>query len=464
MNITKPYPLRISLLALALSLSACNDQTTQQSDASQTSKSLAETLQDEDQQAALYDQADSLWYLENERAKRLAAGETTAENFIQNSPNTLQSRRTVGDYSFTPAAVPPVSRAGQLLNLPDPGATPRFAVNGLQWPANVGDLSISMWSKDKVAAFSLTIDDNHVQDHPFWYEMAAQYGWKWTWFLIANQVGWSSADHWGNWQKALDQGHDIQSHTETHLCDALFYNTREYRQPQVEIENNLATAKVRTLAYPFGITSDKKGSPCEPVISDRTKNSRVEAAKYYLAARDVYGALSSPAKLDYMKVPSVSAARNFLNAQAPWAYFDSVFNPSSTNYRTWYVVHYHNVPTDAAKNEVRQVLAHLKEVEDKVWVGTFTQVAKYGQEYATAKIVNLQKTANSLRFELKDQMNDAWFDEPLTLKLRLPDAWSGSLSIQQNAISRDVRTIQSQGGTYALFEVVPDRGVVNITY
>lgn len=452
--------LQVSCVALALSLSACNDQTAPVTQAGQT-QTLAQTLEEEDRLAALYDQADSLWYLENERAKRLAEGEAAPENTLLNTP---QSKREVGDYSFIQPPVPPVSKPGQLLNLPDPGATPRFTVTGLQWPTNVGDLSISMWAKDKIAAFSLTIDDNHVQDHAFWYEMSEQYGWKWTWFLIANQIGWSSADHWGHWQKAVDKGHEAQSHGQTHLCDALFYTFREYRQSQVEIERSLANAKVRTLAYPFGINTDKRGSPCEPLTSERTKNSRAEAAKYFLAVRDVYGALTNPAKIDYLKVPSVSSSRNFLNPQAPWAYFDSVFNPASANYRTWYVVHYHNVPNDTVKNEVRQVLAHLKEVEDKVWIAPFTQVAQYGQEYATAQLTNIQRTANSVSFQLKDQMNDAWFDQPLTLKMRLPDAWNGNLSVQQNSVSRAARTVVNQGKTYALFEVIPDRGLVTVTY
>lgn len=459
MNLRKAG-LQVSYMALALSLTACNDPSIPATQAGQP-QTLTQTLEEEDRQAALYDQADSLWYLENERAKRLAEGEAVPENII---PSTSQSKRAVGDYSFTQPPVPPVSKAGQLLNLPDPGASPRFTVTGLQWPANVGDLSISMWAKDKIAAFSLTIDDNHVQDHAFWYEMSEQYGWNWTWFLIANQIGWSSADHWGHWQKAVDKGHEVQSHGQTHLCDALFYTFREYRQSQVEIERSLANAKVRTLAYPFGINTDKRGSPCEPLTSDRTKNSRAEAAKYFLAVRDVYGALTNPAKIDYLKVPSVSSSRNFLNPQAPWAYFDSVFNPASANYRTWYVVHYHNVPNDTAKNEVRQVLAHLKEVEDKVWIAPFTQVAQYGQEYATAQLTNVQRTANSVSFQLKDQMNDTWFDQPLTLKMRLPDAWNGSLSVQQNSVSRTARTVVNQGKTYALFELVPDRGLVTVTY
>lgn len=110
------------------------------------------------------------------------------------------------------------------------------------------------------------------------------------------------------------------------------------------------------------------------------------------------------------------------------------------------------------------MLAHLKEVEDKVWVAPFTQVAKYGQEYASAKLVNIQQGANRLSFELKDQMNDTWFNEPLTLKLRLPDGWNGTLTVQQNAANREVRTVVNQDKTYAVFEVIPDRGVVTVTY
>lgn len=141
----KQGSLPISLLALALSLSACHDESTSQTQATQK-QTLAQTLEAEDQQAALYDQADSLWYLENERAKRLASSESAQDTLI---PSTPLPKREVGDYSFTSPPVPPVSKPGQLLNLPDPGNTARFTVKGLQWPTNVGDLSISMWPKIK---------------------------------------------------------------------------------------------------------------------------------------------------------------------------------------------------------------------------------------------------------------------------------------------------------------------------
>ena len=372
--------------------------------------------------------------------------------------------RTSGDYSFEAPPPSPVSRAGQLLNLPAV-TSPRFTVTDRDWPSTTNTPSIAMWSQDKMAAFSLTIDDNHVKDHPFWYEMADLNGWKWTWFIIANQVGWGSHDHWGNWQEALDKGHDIQTHTYSHLCDAIFYTYREYRQSQAVINKNLDGAKVVTMAYPFGINTNKNGSPCAPLDTERTANDRDEAAKHFLAVRDVYGALSHPARIDYLKVPSVSSARNFFDETRPWAYFDSVLDASSANWRTWYSAHYHGLYTDAEKDDVRNVLAHIKSNEADVWVGTFTEVAKYAQEYATAKLSNIQTTANRVTFEIKDEMNDDWFDEPLTVKIRLPDSWDESfVTATQAGVATAASSIEHEGTHYALIDAVPDKGTVVVEF
>lgn len=461
---TRLTPLTLALLLAGLG--GCGDQSGSDAVATGSAGRDMDAIQQaEERQAAIYDEADSLWQLEEQHAAQReadAATEPTGVHPVQVAPRYAQ--RMTGDYSFEEPPNLPVSRAGQLLNLPAPGATARFTVTDRQWPATTGALSIALWPDDKLAAFSLSIDDNHVQDHAFWYEMAEQYGWKWTWFVIANQVGWSSTDHWGHWQRAIDKGHDIQDHTYSHLCDALFYTSREYRQAQVVISQNLDGAKVVTMAYPFGVNTNKAGSPCEPLTTERTANSRSEAAKQFLAVRDVYGALTSPAKIDYLQVPSISAARNFFNPQASWAYFDSVLDPTSKSFRTWYSAHYHNVPNDTAKNEVRAVLAHLKTRENDVWVGTFTAVAQYAQEYASARLVSPKVTANSVQFELKDDMYDAWFDQPLTVKVRLPTGWAGTASATQGGIERAVTIRSYQGNPYALIAAVPDRGVVRLLF
>ncbi|HPE62265.1 MAG TPA: polysaccharide deacetylase family protein [Thiolinea sp.] len=442
----------------ALLLTGC-DETGNDQPATDTQ---ASALQQEAREAALYDEVDSLNYLSDQAAKR--SQQTEAEALEEwRSPQALSARSALrtGEYDFTPPPAPPISRPGQLLNLPAV-TRPRFTVTDRQWPA-AGEVSIAMWSQDKLSAFSLSIDDNHVQDHAFWFEMGERYGWKWTWFVIANQVGWGAHDHWGHWQQVQDKGHDVQTHTYSHLCDALFYTYREYRQSQVVIDQNVEGARVVTMGYPFGSGTNKAGSPCAPLTSARTQNDRTLAAKYFLAARDVYGALTNPASIDFLSVPSVSSARNFLNAAAPWAYFDATLDPDSGNWRSWYSAHFHGLYAQTDKDYVIQILDHLKDREADVWVGSFTAVARYAQEFATARIVNLQQNAGSTRFEVRDDMNDSWFDEPLTLKLRLP-AGKTTASATQQGMAIPASVVMQAGMAYALVDAKPDQGVVVINY
>jgi hypothetical protein len=460
-KLTRTSKRSIALMLSAILLAACNGSSDTGSNPANNQTSNADKLQRADTNAALQDAADSMWELENLND---AAQEPSNDSKEVQLNRLARASDSTLNYTYIPAPQPPVSRAGQLLNLPDPKNIARFNVTDRKWGTAVGEVSISMWHQDKLAAFSLSIDDNHVKDHPFWFDLAEQYGWQWTWFLITNQIGWGSHDHWGHWQKALDKKHDIQSHTYSHLCDALFYTYREYRQSQAVINQNLKHAKVMTMAYPFGVNTNKKGSPCEDLDTERTSNSRNEAAKHFLAARDVYGALSHPAKIDFMKVPSVSAARNFFNANAHWAYFDSVLEPSSRHYRTWYSAHFHGLYSETAKDYVRQVLAHIKTKEADVWVGSFTHVAQYAQEYATARLENLQSSATGVQFHLKDGMNDDWFDYPLTLKIRLPDLWQGNLNATQDNLPITATRVTHNGNTYAVIEAIPDRGLVEVLF
>jgi len=458
------------LLLVAIGLSGCGGSTeTNEENASNTNGTIPIESADGEQialerQEAIAQEGLSIEVLSEQANTPITEEERELANRLTQTHKARLAARSAGDYSFETPPAPPISRPGKLLNLPE-ASGPRFTVTDRQWPASFGDASVSMWSKDKLAAFSLSIDDNHTQDHPFWFEMADEYGWNWTWFVIANQVGYSSRDHWGHWQEALDSGHDIQTHTYSHLCDALFYTHREYRQSQAVINQNLDGAKVVALAYPFGVHSNKAGSPCASLDTDRTANNRDEAAKHFLATRDVYGALSHPARIDYMKVPSVSAARNFFDSSRPWAYFDSVFDSTSSNWRTWYSAHFHGLYNEAQKDAVRDVLAHLKTREDDVWVGTFTAVAKYAQQFATAVLSDIQTTASSISFTLTDQMNDDWFDEPLTVKVRLPDGWTGfTVAASQNSESLPTQVVEYDGANYILVEAIPDRGIVEINF
>ena len=58
-------------------------------------------------------------------------------------------------------------------------------------------------------------------------------------------------------------------------------------------------------------------------------------------------------------------------------------------------------------------------------------------------------------------MDDKLFDEPLTLKVRLPDAWRTVRATQGGNPVRAV-FLSHDGHPYALVDAVPDRGEIAI--
>ena len=109
----------------------------------------------------------------------------------------------------------------QLLNLPPPPKGGRFTTpTDLVWPEKPGDADVCLWSGDRFAACSITIDDNCKPDHEWWLKLSEELGIKLTWFVITdhcvkkNNPGFNGT--WADWQKLADAGHSIQSHTTNH--------------------------------------------------------------------------------------------------------------------------------------------------------------------------------------------------------------------------------------------------------
>jgi len=99
---------------------------------------------------------------------------------------------------------------------PDP-----VIVTDILWPENFGEAHVALWKDDKLGAISITIDDNMAPDHEWWIEQGDKYGFKFTWFVITERPSPEGpGGFWGDWDdfKALyNLGHDIQSHTVSHL-------------------------------------------------------------------------------------------------------------------------------------------------------------------------------------------------------------------------------------------------------
>ena len=350
----------------------------------------------------------------------------------------------------------------QLMNLPPPPKGGRFTTpTDLVWPEKPGDADVCLWSGDRFAACSITIDDNCKPDHEWWLKLSEELGIKLTWFVITdgvvNKKNPGFAGTWADWQKLADAGHSIQSHTTNHKAkhgDVPMPSDEEvesmYRDSLKAINDNVTNNFACCIAYP-------RGEPHEAI-----------AAKYAIACRGVYGVPSCANSINYLNTNKGAGGKGHVQMVA---FGETEEEPKWIRgkkdlKRGWNVILYHLVHAgrnDAereknaanAEKEVRYI-ASLK--DERLWVSRFDDAVKYGQERDSATLTSALK-GDKIEFTLTDRMKDDIFDYPLTVKVRLPDGWK-SAKAQQGGKPVAVRFVSHDGAPYALVEAVPDKGAV----
>ncbi len=350
-----------------------------------------------------------------------------------------------------------IDPAAGLMNLPAPTAD-RFTITDKVWPATPGEAHVCLWADDALAAVSITVDDNNAGDHAWWMQTLATYSAQATWFVITGLVT-PSGGYFGSWadfEALRDAGQEMQSHTITHLAfergfdpDDPEHDIRvEYAGSQAEIENRLGV-RCQTLAYPGG--------------ANTIYNDRDIAGEYYIAARGTAGTVNPVNHVDYMYTNSVGNGLVVSNPSAPWAQLINIFDPAvyrASNYRAWYVTHYHGL-NDDLKAQIIEALAFLqqKDAEVGVWIAPFRQAAQYGQERDSATLTVTAADATGVAFTLTDLMINQQYDYPLTVKVRMFDTWD-AVEATQDGQAVKVAVVEHDGAKFALVEAVPDRGQV----
>ncbi len=102
---------------------------------------------------------------------------------------------------------------------------------------------------------------------------------------------------------------------------------------------------------------------------------------------------------------------------------------------------------------------HDKAKSGELWLGRFSEVARYGQERDTAKLTVKSVETDNIVLDLTDEMDDNLFDFPLTVKVRLPETRKSAVATQNGKVV-GCKVIEHDSGKFALVQVVPDRGEV----
>jgi len=324
------------------------------------------------------------------------------------------------------------------------------------WPEKPGDAEVCLWRDDAFAAGSITIDDNNAFDHAWWMEQAKRHDVRLTWFVITDNVDGpnkSFGGTWEGWQRLADAGHSIQSHSTNHRgpADKKAFTEAEwtsyYGGSKEAINSHLTNNACVCIAYPGGVGVNTFNP-------DYTK-------RFFIAGRGGSGTPNPPNRTNYLNVNAVSNPNvaPYLDVVLGRATDDPKLkwlnNPSFR--RGWFVSIIHAV--QARTNEVGALVSAFASRRPELWVDTFPCIAKYGQERDTATVRTVSLGDGRIELELADGMDDALFDEPLTVKVRLPDGWR---AVRATQAGRPVAAsvVAHDGASFALVGAVPDRGSV----
>ena len=341
----------------------------------------------------------------------------------------------------------------QLMNLPScKKGEKRIAVSPeLTWPANPGDAEVCLWKDDKTAALSITIDDNCKPDHEWWLKLSEELGFKVTWFVITDKVDKNEnsgfVGTWADWQKLADAGHSIQSHTTNHQSAKTMKRDLTEDELNAMYKESLAT-----------ITAHVKNNRACCIAYPRGEPHREIVSKYVIAARGTSGVPDTADKIDYLctnsggGVATVEMLVEGKTEKGPKWLPGKTWLKRGWAVSLYHLVHHGRTPeeqkasADKVEADIREIATH----KDKLWIGRFEDVARYGQERDTAKL-DVKVDGDKVSVAVTDDMKDDMFDFPLTVKVRLPDGWK---SVKGGTF------VEHDGKPYALVDVVPDRGAV----
>lgn len=361
--------------------------------------------------------------------------------------------------------VPVSSRAEQLLSLPLPSDGLRYhsyTELDIQWPAAHGAGSVCLWGDDRLAAVSITIDDNNISDFPFWRQVSADNGWKFTWFVIVHPYLWdiyndepgSNTGYFGtaaDFKGLYDEGHEVELHGSGGSMNTL--SDVDYEDHVLRSINHLESNighNITTFAYPSG----------EVDRGDGTKSYLQVISNYLISARGTSGGATPVTNQDYLQTKSMGTASNLDPATSNWAKMEQKpVNLKFSSYRGWAVCLFHKVQN---QTETLATMNFIKAGENagKYWVKPYSHVARYAQERESSTLTVTGVSASKIAFTLTDRMHDGIFNVPLTVKFRT-NGWTGAAA-HQNGNPVPVRLVTNAGATYALVDAVPDQGPVEL--
>lgn len=268
----------------------------------------------------------------------------------------------------------------------------------------------------------------------------------------AGQHSGAAAVSWDELAALARRGYEVASHTVTHPRLAVLDEPNlvyELEKSREEILDHLGAKHTFSVECPYG-----------------TENERVlqyALARYPLARNR----MSDPSveDLDRWNDESPSAStKEYVRWQrgpltrTPMSLMKSWVDTIAGRDNVWLVLVFHGVdgigwePRTSA--DLEEYFAYIKAKEDALWVATFGDVGRYVRERMHGTVRSWVRD-DAISVVLRDDLEDARYDLPLTLRTEVPADWAAA-EVRQGDRTQRVPVVTDDGKSSVVYEAVPN--------
>lgn len=313
------------------------------------------------------------------------------------------------------------------------GAAMGVALSMASGPAGgaPGDTTLLPWRGGAKAAVSITMDDGYVSQRVFMRRLLEDRGFRGTFYVVTSWL--DDEDQWEAWRPLSDGGHEIGSHSVTHVAlDALAPEAlaQEVQTSREAIVEHFGATQGRSLAFPFSKTSPAAVAAV--------------AAAGYQAARTGLSDLNPPSPDDLFLVRSLHPLSD-TEATEIQGWIDLTLDEGA-----WLVVGVHGLrdpdeplsPTQEGWEPVpvavyAAALDHLAALGPQVWVAPLVEVADYVRARDAALVEPLPGPPGEIHLRVTGQ--DA--PVPLEVEVEVPSQWE----VVRLEVADDMRLVSPSG-------------------
>ena len=327
-------------------------------------------------------------------------------------------------------------------------------------PVADDSISIASVKDNKKAIYTFITDDGYWDSTNFYQSEFERLGMSGTVALIPGQIeeGKANRGTWADWKTLLAKGNfTAANHTMNHVTNTYINNMSGLTDALLETEINdsreliidkIPGQRVLGLVLPGNWTSTsivEKAKEQHYAIRSGSGNTTLPISN----EEDLYA-------LHFQTLQDETTADTMNN----WV--DTAIAKGQ-----WVIEMWHGVRDGEDTNpnsqgyspDKKTATAHFEYVSklDDLWIASWDDGIAYNKERLHAKVSMLSQTATEMKIEIKDDLDDALFNVPLTVNIELPDGWTGA-EIVQNGESLKSSIVS---GVLSV-NIIPDSGAIII--